>query len=156
VSNDRPRIARVRRNGAPHRRASSSPRGGGRGLWFAPIFGATLIVILAWVASLEQASPEIFVAASLFFSICEGIVLAFIGCVWSSRGVPIAVAAAAITGVLAIPGRWEVAYLLTGQTLQLIDMLTDFGVTIAWGAFAGLAGATILRERLAALLPGGE
>jgi hypothetical protein len=145
--------SRARRNGTPPRPKPPRARNRGRGLWLAPIFGATLIVLLAWAASLEQATPEIFVAASLVFSICEGIVLAFVACIWSWRGVPIAVTVATLTGVIAIPGRWEVASLLTHQTLQLMDMLQDVGVTIAWGAFCGLAGATILRERLAALLP---
>jgi hypothetical protein len=126
-----------------------------RSAWFAPIVAVTLIVVFAWAASLAQATPEIFVAASLAFSIAEGIVLAFVGCLWSSRGVPIAVVVAAITGVLAAPGRWEVAYLHTAHALQAPDLLTDLGVTVAWGAFAGLAGATILRERLRTLLPGG-
>jgi hypothetical protein len=31
--------------------------------------------------------------------------------------------------------------------------MLDLAVTVAWGAFAGLAGATALRERLQALLP---
>jgi hypothetical protein len=148
--------SRARRNGTQGRPRGPLERKPGRGLWFAPILGATIIVVLAWAASIEQATPEIFVAASLVFSICEGIVLAFIGCVWSSRGIPLAVLAAVLTGVLAIPGRWEVASLLTHQTPQMLDLLSDLGVTIAWSAFAGLAGATILRERLAALLPWGD
>jgi hypothetical protein len=119
-----------------------------------PIIGATLIVVLAWAASLFQATAEIFVAASLVFSIAEGIILAFVGAAWSSRGIPTAVVVACITGVLAAPGRWEVAYLRTGVNPQMNDLLTDLGVTLAWAAFAGLAGATILRERLVALLPG--
>ena len=36
---------------------------------------------------------------------------------------------------------------------ELTDLLVDAAVTLAWAAFAGLAGATILRERLATLLP---
>ena len=115
----------------------------------------TLIIVFAWAASLAQATPEIFVAASLTFAIAEGIVLAFVGCVWSPRGVPVAIAVSAITAVLAVPGRWEVAYLRTGHALQTPDLLSDVGVTLVWGAFAGLAGATILRERLRTLLPGG-
>jgi hypothetical protein len=111
-------------------------------------------VAFAWAASLEQATPEIFVAASLVFSIAEGIVLAFVGSVWSSRGIAIATVVAAITAVLATPGRWEVAYMHTGHALQLPDLISDLAVSVAWGAFAGLAGATVLRERLAALLPG--
>jgi len=157
VSSSRPRVSRVRRNGGPARGPAGKRerRGGGRGIWLSPIIAATIIVILAWAASAEQATPEIFVAASLLFSLCEGIVLAFMGCVWASRGVVIAVAVAALTGLVAIPGRWEVANLLTHQNLQLMDMLQDIGVTVAWGAFCGLAGATILRQRLSALLPGG-
>jgi hypothetical protein len=111
-------------------------------------------VAFAWAASLERATPEIFVAASLVFSIAEGIVLAFVGSVWSSRGIAIATVVAAITAVLATPGRWEVAYMHTGHALQLPDLISDLAVSVAWGAFAGLAGATVLRERLAALLPG--
>jgi hypothetical protein len=143
--------SRARRNGGRQRRPSA--RQGGWGLWFGPVLGATIIVVLAWAASLEQATPELFVAASLVFSICEGIVLAFIGAVWSQRGVALAVVAACITAVLATPGRWEVAYLRTGVTPQTTDLFADLGVTIAWGAFAGLAGATLLRDRLLALLP---
>ena len=121
--------------------------------WLGPIIGATIIVVLAWAASLFQSSPEVFVAASLLFSLGEGIVLAFVGAAWSSHGVAVAVVIACITGVLATPGRWEVAYLRTGVAPQTIDQLTDLGVTLAWAAFSGLAGATILRKRLLALLP---
>lgn len=110
-------------------------------------------MVCAWAASLEQATPEIFVAASLVFSIAEGVVLAFVGAVWSARGVAWAVGVAILTALLATPGRWELAYLRTGQNAQLLDLAIDLGVTIAWGAFAGLAGATILRERLLTLLP---
>ena len=158
MSSSRPRVARVRRNGGPARELSGGGRRrrSGRGLWLSPILAATIIVILAWAAAAEQATPEIFVAASLLFSLCEGIVLAFIGCVWASRGVVVAVGVAALTGLLAIPGRWELASLLTHQTPQLMDMLQDVGVTVVWGAFCGLAGATILQKRLAALLPGGS
>jgi predicted small integral membrane protein len=123
--------------------------------WLGPIIGATLIVVLAWAASLFQATSEVYIAASLTFSICEGIVLAFIGAAWSPRGVPTAMVVACITAVLATPGRWELAYLRTGVNPQMNDLLLDLGVTVAWGAFAGLAGATILRERLAALIPRG-
>jgi hypothetical protein len=144
----------VQRNGAAGRHGAAPEKEYGRGAWFAPIVAITLIIVFAWAASLEQATPEIFVAASLAFAIGEGIVLAFVGCVWSSRGVAVAAVVAAITAVLATPGRWEVAYLRTGHALQLPDLMSDLGVTVAWGAFAGLAGATVLRQRLAALLPG--
>jgi predicted small integral membrane protein len=123
--------------------------------WLGPIIGATLIVVLAWTASLFQATAEIFVAASLAFSIGEGIILAFIGAAWSSRGAPTAVVVACITAVLATPGRWELAYLRTGVNPQMNDLLVDLGVTLAWAAFCGLAGATILRERLTTLMPRG-
>jgi hypothetical protein len=124
-----------------------------RAAWLAPVFGATIIVTLAWAASLEQASPEIFVAASLLLSVTEGIVLAFVAAIWSPRGVPIAVGMAVLTGILATPGRWELATLRTGQSLQPFDLLEDAAANVAWAAFAGLAGATILRERLTRLLP---
>jgi hypothetical protein len=123
--------------------------------WLGPIFGATLIVVLAWTASLFQATAEVFVAASLAFSIGEGIILAFIGAAWSSRGVPTAVVVACIPAVLATPGRWELAYLRTGVNPQMNDLLVDLGVTLAWAAFCGLAGATILRQRLTTLMPRG-
>jgi len=147
--------ARSRRNGVPRRRAKSrrpTPKVT-RTAWLAPIIGATIIVTLAWAASLEQATPEIFVVASLVFSITEGIVLAFVGTVWSPRGVLVAVAVAMLTAVLATPGRWQLAMLRTGQTPQTVDLAADLGVNLAWAAFAGLAGATILRERLSRLLP---
>ena len=145
---------RSRRNGVPRRRSKPRPtRHVGRAAWLAPVFGATIIVTLAWAASLEQASPEIFVAASLLLSITEGIVLAFVGAIWSPRGVPIAVGMAVLTGILATPGRWELATLRTGQSLQTVDLLEDVAANLAWAAFAGLAGATILRERLSRLLP---
>jgi hypothetical protein len=129
------------------------PRRARFALWFAPIIGATTIVAVAALASLEQSMPEVFVAASVVFSIIEGVVLAFIGCVWSSRGVPNAVLAASVTAVLAAPGRWEVARVRTGHMAQQTDLLADLALTLAWGAFAGLAGATVLRARLSALLP---
>jgi hypothetical protein len=94
------------------------------------------------------------VAASLIFSLAEGIVLAFVAAVWSPRGVLVAVGMAVLTAILATPGRWELATLRTGQTLQPIDLATDVGANLAWAVFAGLAGATILRERLLRLLPG--
>jgi hypothetical protein len=118
-----------------------------------PIIGATLIVILAWGAAQFQATAEVFVAASLAFSILEGIILAFVGAAFSSRSVVVGVIAACITALLAAPGRWEVAYLRNGQSLQPMDLLIDLGATIAWGAFCGLAGATVLRRRLLTLLP---
>jgi hypothetical protein len=149
----RPRASRARRNGAPARAEPGSERGPGRGAWLAPIIGATVIVTLAWAASLAQATPEIFVAASLMFALGEGLVLAFVGTVWCASGVPIAIGVSVLTAALATPGRWQLAELRTGQTPQLSDLLVDAAVTLAWAAFAGLAGATILRERLSTLLP---
>jgi hypothetical protein len=139
----------------PHRRQRPFRRASGltRGAWLAPVFGATMIVTLAWAASLEQASPEIFVAASLVFSVAEGVILAFVAAVWSPRGVLIAVGLAVLTAILAMPGRWELARLRTGQTLEPMVLAADAGANLAWAAFAGLAGATILRERLSRLLP---
>jgi hypothetical protein len=139
----------------PHRRdgpAHTNPEIT-RAAWLAPIFGATLIVTLAWAASLAQATPEIFVVASLTFSLVEGVILAFVAAVWSPRGVVVAVGMAVFTSVLATPGRWELATLRTGQTLAPVDLAADVGANLAWAVFAGLAGATILRERLLRLLP---
>jgi hypothetical protein len=153
VSRAHTRPNRSRRNGLPRLgRRPEEPRLGPVAL-LAPIIGATIIVLLAWAASLEQATPEIFVAASLVFAIAEGIVLAFVGAVWSVRGLPWAVGIAVLTAVLATPGRWEVAYLRTSQRPQLLDLGSDAAVTLVWAIFAGLAGATILRERLRRLLP---
>jgi hypothetical protein len=147
--------AQSRRNGAPRARSKPKPRPTrlSRAAWLAPILGATIIVTLAWAASLEQATPEIFVVASMTFSLVEGVVLAFVAAIWSPRGVPIAAGMAVLTAVLATPGRWQLATLRTGQTLQTIDLLEDVGANLAWAVFAGLAGATILRERLLRLLP---
>jgi hypothetical protein len=149
-----PRVGRSRRNGRPiGRRPSEAPQRPGRAAWLAPIFGATIIVVLAWAATLEQATPEIFVAASLLFAVAEGIVLAFVAAAWSARGLPWALGLAVVTALLATPGRWELAYLRTTQRPQLTDLGIDLAVTVAWAIFAGIAGATILRERLLTLLP---
>ena len=142
----RPHSGRSRRHAADERRP-------GRFAYLAPIIGATIIVVLAWAASLEQATPEIFVVASMAFSIAEGVVLAFVAAAWSGRGLGLAVALSVLTALLAIPGRWEVAYLHSGQRPQLLDLGLDAGVTLAWAVFAGIAGATILRKRLLTLLP---
>jgi len=120
----------------------------------APVIGMVVIVALAAGASLAQAAEQVFVAASLVFSLCEGVVLALVGFIWCSRrGIPAAVLAAVVTAAAAAPARWEVTILArNGQSVPLqTDLLTDLLVSIAWGAFAGLAGATILRPKLAAL-----
>src|SRR5207237_93112 len=92
-----------------------------------------------------------FVAGSIIFSLAEGVVLAFVGYLWNPRGVGFAALAACVTAALAAPGRWEFALARYGRPLQTTDLVTDLLVSIAWGAFAGLAGATILRPRIAAL-----
>ena len=58
----------------------------------------------------------------------------------------------AATGGVAAPARWEVTILRYGLPLPQADLLEDLLVSIALGAFAGLAGATVLRTRLAALM----
>jgi len=63
-----------------------------------------------------------------------------------------AVLAGGATAAVAAPARWEVSLLRFAQPVQPTDLLTDLLVSIAWGALAGLAGATILRPRLAALM----
>jgi hypothetical protein len=65
-----------------------------------------------------------------------------------------AILAASVTATVAAPARWEVRlFMRYGQPVpQVVDLLTDLLVSVAWGAFAGLAGATILRSKLAALM----
>jgi hypothetical protein len=121
--------------------------------WLAPPLGLIVIVGLAYAAAGAQASPEVFVAAALLFSLCEGVVLAVVGWTWSGRGVLSAVIAAAATAALAAPARWEIGSLagyVRGQ--QTTDLLMDLLVSTAWGAMAGLAGATVLKARLTALM----
>ncbi len=62
--------------------------------------------------------------------------------------------AASESAAVAAPARWEVTILAHyGQAvLSTTDLLSDLLVSIAWGAFAGLAGATVLRPKLAALM----
>jgi hypothetical protein len=113
-----------------------------------------VIVALAAAASLAQATESVFLAASLLFSLCEGVVLAIVGFIWwSRRGIPAAILAAVVTAAVAAPARWEVTILArSGQSAPLpTDLVSDLLVSIAWGAFAGLAGATVLRPKLAAL-----
>jgi hypothetical protein len=130
-----------------------------RRAWLAPPIGATLIVALATAASLAQATESVFVAASLLFSLCEGVILAIVGYIWwSRRGIGAGILAAVVTAAVAAPARWEVA-IFTRRGLsapQPSDLLSDLLISIVWGAFAGLAGATILRPRLAALMHDAE
>jgi len=110
-----------------------------------------VIVLVGAAASLAQATPEVYVAASLVFSLAEGVVLAVVGYLWSRRGPRLAALAGCITALLATPGRWEFAAVRSGQKLEHTDLLIDLLVSLAWGALAGLAGATVLRPRIAAL-----
>jgi hypothetical protein len=123
----------------------------GRRAWLAPVFGAAIIVALSAAASFAQATSEVFIAASLLFSVCEGIVLAFVGYAWNRRGVYAAATAGAAAAALAAPGRWEFALIRFSQPVQPTDLVADLVVSIAWGALAGLAGATFLRPKIAAL-----
>jgi hypothetical protein len=126
----------------------------GPGTLLSPIIGASLIVTIAYAASLLQASAEVVAAAALAFAAAEGLILAIIGALWAQRrSVGIAVAMAVLTALLAVPGRWLLAYLHANRTPPLLDLMEDLGITILWAAFAGLAGATILRQRLSNLLP---
>ena len=126
----------------------------GRGTLLSPIIGASLIVTCAYAASLLQASAEVVAAAALAYAAAEGLVLAIIGALWAQqRSVGVAIAAAVVTALLATPGRWLLAYLHANRTAPLLDLMEDLGITILWAAFAGLAGATVLRERLSNLLP---
>jgi len=120
--------------------------------WLSGPVGAVVIVALAAAASFAQSTGAVFIAAALVFSLCEGVVLAIVGFSWSRRGLLAAVLAGAATAGLAAPARWEVSFLRFSQPVQPTDLLTDLLVSIAWGALAGLAGATILRPRLAVLM----
>src|ERR1700694_4269313 len=100
--------SRRRRNHRVPRASTSTPPGARRSAWLAPPIGIAVIVGLAFAASRAQATPEIFIAAALVFSLCEGVVLAVVGWAWSPRGLLRAVVAAAATAALATPIRWEV------------------------------------------------
>jgi hypothetical protein len=113
--------------------------------------GALLIVGLSWLISLEPAGSQLLVASSLLFALAEGVVLAVVAALWSSRGLSYAVAAAVLTGIMATAGRWELVYLQTSRTAQMQDLLLDLGFTIAYGVLAGIIGATILSPRIPAL-----
>jgi hypothetical protein len=137
---------------ARRRKAAVRPKPG-RAMLLSPLIGASLIVTFAYAASLLQAAPEIVAAAALIYALMEGIVLAFIGAIWAWRGVGMSIAVAIVTALLATPGRWALAYLHTGRSAPLLDLLEDLGITILWAAFSALAGATVLRSRVSALLP---
>ena len=126
----------------------------GRGTLLSPIIAASLIVTFAYAASLLQASAEVVAAAALTYAAAEGLVLAILGALGAERrSVATAIAICMFTAVLATPGRWGLAYLHAGRTAPLLDLMEDLGVTVLWAAFAGLAGATILRGRMSNLLP---
>jgi len=138
---------------------SATPVPIGLRAWLAVPIGVVVIVLLAAGASLAQATEGVYVAAALLFSLCEGVVLAIVGYIWwSRRGLPAAILAAVVTAAVAAPARWEMTILAHyGQSaLASTDLLSDLLVSIAWGAFAGLAGATALRPKLAALMRGAE
>jgi hypothetical protein len=130
------------------------PEAIGRQAWLAPPIGVVVIVGLAMAAALAQSTEWVYVAASLVFSLCEGVVLAIVGFTWSRRGNAAAVLAAMVTAAVAAPIRWELLILTrSGLSIPLpTDLLSDFAFSIAWGAIAGLAGATVLRQKLAALM----
>ena len=146
---------RARRDGRARARRGEADDGPARarwGAWLAPLIGAAVIVGLAAAASFAQATPEVFIAASLVFSLCEGVVLAVVGYVWRERGPALATVAGAITAAMAAPVRWEVALARTAQPVQPTNLAADLVVSMAWGALAGLAGATILKKRIATLM----
>ena len=152
TSNHRTRQRRGNRRTSDDK--GSAPAAVDKRAWLAPPIGAAIIVALAAALSLAQATDWVFLLASLVFSLCEGVVLALVGFTWIRRGVVAAVLAAAVTAAVAAPLRWEVRFFMHyGQPIpQTLDLLTDLAVSVAWGAFAGLAGATILRPKLAALM----
>jgi hypothetical protein len=130
----------------------------GRRAWLAPPIGVVVIVGLASAATLAQSTEWVFIAASLVFSLCEGVVLAVVGFTWAHRGVGAAMLASVATAVVAAPLRWEVA-IFTRRGVSApepMDLVVDLAVSVAWGAIAGLAGATILRPKLAAIMQDAE
>ena len=114
--------------------------------------GVVLIVAFAAAASLAQASRR----SSLPLRWCS--VWAKAWC-WPSlassgvgRGLAAAMLAAALDG-RGQPVRWKVRLHAPRQPApQQLDLLVDLLVSIAWGAFAGLAGATVLYRKLATLM----
>lgn len=132
----------------PGRHNPTLARRTGRGAWWAVIMGALLIVGLSWLISLQPANSSLLVASALLFALAEGIVLAFVAALWSSRGLSYAVAAALLTSLLAAGARWELIYIQNSRTAQLPDLLLDLGFTAAYAVIAGILGATLLRDRL--------
>jgi hypothetical protein len=141
-----------RNHRVPRKKGSTPPPATNKRAWLAPPIGAAIIVALAAGASFAQSTEWVFLAASLVFSLCEGVVLAIVGFAWSGRGLIAALLAGGATAAVAAPARWEVSLLRSGQAVLPTDLLADLLVSIAWGALAGLAGATILRPKLAALM----
>jgi FtsH-binding integral membrane protein len=125
-----------------------------RGAWWAVIMGALLIIGLGWLISLQPENSQFLVATSLLFALAEGVILAFVAALWSSRGLPYAVAASVLTGAIAAAGRSELVYVQNSRTAQMQDLLLDLGFTLAYAVIAGIIGATILRERLPRALVG--
>jgi hypothetical protein len=125
----------------------------GKGAWVAPLIGVPLIVLFSYLATQAQTTSEVFIAASLMFSLFEGLVLAFVGYYWSRQSLVAAAVSGAMTAALAAVARWEVG-ILTGtlQSTQEMDLIVDLAVSVAWGVFAGLAGATVLHGRIARLM----
>lgn len=150
-----PRSQRRRNHQGRHKRSATLPGSNpvsNRRAWLSPPIGVVVIVALSVAASFAHATEEIFIAASLMFSLCEGIILALVGFGWRRRGIVAAMFAGAGTAAMAAPARWEVSLLRFGQPVPQTDLLADLLVSIAWGALAGAAGATILRSKLAALM----
>lgn len=149
---------RRRRNQAVSRNRKSAIAPRPWALWLAPPIGILMIVGLAATASLAQSTEWVFIAASMLFSLCEGVVLAVVGFIWSRKGIAAAMAASIATAVVAAPARWEVTVLMRSNrpAPEQTDLLADLAVSIAWGAIAGLAGATILRPKLSAILQDAE
>jgi hypothetical protein len=147
--------SRARRNGLARRpRKQPPPRRLTWGAWLIIFIATVSIAFFAWGASLTLQTPELSVPAALVFALAEGMILCFVGTVWSQRGVVNGVLAACVAGGLAAPIRWELArYQNGGRLATTNDLLSDFAVTLAWAAFAGFIGSTVLRRRLSALIP---
>src|SRR2546423_1680241 len=131
-----PRRRRRRNHRLAHstRPTSPPPASSKIWLWLSPPIGAAIVVAVCVAGPPARATPEILIVASVMFSVCEGVVLAFVGYAWSRRGILGAVFAGAGTAAVAAPARWELSLLRNAQPVPQSDLLSDLVVSLTWGA----------------------